>query len=85
MGKASLLLNNLKLGNIVQMETIPVSKAEVVSIIKYLKPKDSAGYDGISIKILKHCAHITSKPLTYLYNCSLTSAICPERCKLAVV
>ena len=38
-GKASLLLNNLEIGNIAQMETIPVSEAEVVSIIKHLKPK----------------------------------------------
>jgi hypothetical protein len=84
-GKASLLLNNLKLGNIVQMETIPVSEAEVASIKKHLKPKDSAGYDGISIKILKHCAHFISKPLTHIYNCSLTSGTYPERCKFAVV
>jgi hypothetical protein len=83
--KASVLLKNLKLGNIVQMKTIPVSEAEVVSIIKYLKPKNTAGYDGISIKILKHFAHIISKPLTYIYNCSLTTGIFPERCKFAVV
>jgi hypothetical protein len=34
------------------METIPVSEVEIVIIIKYLKPKDPAWYDGISIKIL---------------------------------
>jgi hypothetical protein len=30
--KASKLLNNLRLGNIVYMETIPVTEAEVISI-----------------------------------------------------
>jgi hypothetical protein len=52
MCKASILLNNLKLGNIVQMKIIPVSEAEVINIIKSLKPKNTAGYDGISSKIL---------------------------------
>ena len=60
--KASRLLNNLKLGNIIQMKTIPVSEAEVINIIQSLKPKNTAGYDGISSKILKQCAHIISKP-----------------------
>ena len=85
MRKASILLNNLKLGNIVQMKTIPVSEAEVNSIIKSLKPKNTSGYDGISSKILKPCAHLISKPLTYICNCSLTTGIFPERCKFAIV
>jgi hypothetical protein len=84
-GTALLLLNNLKLDNIVQMEITPVSEIEVVDIINCLKPKDSAGYDGISTKILKHYAHLISKPLTFIFNSSLMSGICPERCKLAVI
>jgi hypothetical protein len=44
MCKASILLNNLKLGNIVQMKTIPVSEVEVINTIKSLKPKNTAGY-----------------------------------------
>jgi hypothetical protein len=83
--KASKLLNNLKLVNIAHMETIPVTETEVISIIQSLKPKNTAGYDGISNKILKHCAHIISKPLTYIYNCSLTTGTFPERCKHAIV
>jgi hypothetical protein len=50
-----------------------------------LKPKNSTGYDGIPNKILKHCVHFVSKPLTYIYNCSLTTGIFPERCKFAIV
>jgi len=43
MYKASLLLRNIKPDNIVQMETIliPVSEAEVKTIIMSLKPKNS--------------------------------------------
>ena len=85
MRKASTLLNSFKLRHIVQMKTIPVSETEVISIIKSLKSKNTTGYDGISNKILKHCAHIISKPLTYIYNRSLTTGIFPERCKFAIV
>ena len=45
------LLNNFKSGNTVQMEIIPVSEVEVINIIKSLKSKNTAGYDGISSKI----------------------------------
>ena len=67
MCRASLLLRNIKPDNIIQMETIPVSEAEVKAIIMSLKPKTSTGYDGIPSKILKHCVHSVSKPLTYIY------------------
>jgi hypothetical protein len=79
MGKASTLLRNIKLGNIVQMEIIPVSEAEIKTIIMSLKPKNSTEYDGIPNKNLKHCVRFISKPLTYIYNCSLTTGIFPER------
>jgi hypothetical protein len=39
MYKASSLLRNIKLDNMVQMETIPVSEAEVKNIIITLKAK----------------------------------------------
>jgi len=67
------------------MKTIPVSEAEVISRIQSLMPKNTAGYDGISSKILKQCALIISKPLTYTHNCSLTTGIFPDRCKVAIV
>ena len=49
------------------MEILPVSELEVKTIIMSLKPKNSARCDGIPIKILKHCVHSVSKPLTYIY------------------
>jgi hypothetical protein len=63
--KASSLLRNIKLDNIIQMETILVSEAEVRTIIMSLKPKNSTGYDGIPSKTLKYCVHSVSKHLTY--------------------
>jgi hypothetical protein len=83
--KSLKLLNNLKLGNIVEVEIIPVSEAEVINIIKSLKSKNAAGYNGISSKILKQCAHKTIKPLTHIYSLSLTTGVFPERCKFSIV
>jgi hypothetical protein len=85
MCEASKLLNNLKLRNTVQMKTIPVSEAEVINTMESLKSKNTAGYDGISSKILKQCGRTISKPLTHICNCSLTTGIFPERCKFAIV
>ena len=67
------------------MKTIPVTEAEIISIIRYLKPKNASGYDGISNKILKLCMYTISKPLTYICNGSLNTGTFPERCKLAIV
>jgi hypothetical protein len=67
------------------MEMTPVSELEVVNVLRSLKPKCSAGYDGISTKLLKYCACVIKKPLTHILNCSLMSGICPDRCKLAIV
>ena len=50
MYKASSLLRNIKLDNIVQMETIPVSEVEVKTIIMSLKAKYPTEYHGIPNK-----------------------------------
>jgi hypothetical protein len=67
------------------MKIIPVTKSEIIGTIKSLKSKNTAGHDGISGKILKHCAHIISKPLTYICNMSLITGTSPDRCKYATV
>ena len=85
MHKASALLRNIKSDSIVQMEIIPLTEAEVQAIVMSLKSKNSTGYDGISNKILKYCVHSISKPLTYVFNFSLTTGTFPERCKFAIV
>jgi hypothetical protein len=43
------------------MATIPVSEAEVGSIMRALKSKGTAGYDGITSKILKLCTPASDK------------------------
>ena len=49
--KASNFLNKYELHNRTHMETIPVTETEVINIIRALKPKGTAGYDGISNSI----------------------------------
>ena len=63
----------------------PVSTKEIEKIIKLLKPKNSSGYDGISIKLIKQSFLFISSPLTYICNKSLSLGIFPDRTKYAVV
>jgi hypothetical protein len=67
------------------MKVIPVSEIEMNSLIISLKSKNLKGYDRLSNKTLKHCINYLSKLLTYIYNCSLTTGIFPEKCKFANV
>jgi hypothetical protein len=62
-----------------------LTEAEVICTITSLKNKNSCSYDGLSNKILKLCGRHISKPLTYVYNKSLLSGICPEYLKYAII
>ena len=59
---------------------IPFTEAEVICAISSLKNKTSCEYDGLSNKILKLCTSSSqiSKPITYIFNKSLTCDICPN-------
>jgi len=60
------------------MKLIPVTEIEVIDIIKSLKHNTSSGYDGISNNILKHCVNEISKPMTFIFNYSLMTGVCPD-------
>jgi len=66
------------------MKVIPVSEVEIKHTVISLEFKNSAGYDGISNKILKRFKNCINKPLTYICNFSLTTGIFLERYKFAV-
>ena len=68
-----------------EMKVIPITEYEVLNTILALKTKKSSGYDGISSRILKHCATIISKPLLHICNSSLTKGNFTDRCKYALV
>jgi len=64
-----------------QIINIPVTETEGICIISSLKNKTLCGYNGLSNKILKLCGSQISKPITYIYNKSLTCGICPNHLK----
>jgi hypothetical protein len=58
---------------------------EINKIIQSMKPKDSHGYDEISVKILKMSAPYILSPLTYIFNKILSKGIFPERLKFSEI
>ena len=55
----------------------------IENIIGDLKPKSSAGYDNLSLKLLKYVKGIISRPLSIIINQSLCFGIFPSKLKLA--
>ena len=60
---------------------VPVTEAELISIIGSLKNKNSSGYDEISNKILRLCGRLVSQPLSCIFNKPLSLAILSDRPK----
>ena len=58
---------------------------EIKEMVKKLKSKSSAGYDGISTKLLKQIIINVAAPLAFIFNLSLSSGICPDLLKIAKV
>jgi hypothetical protein len=54
------------------------STAEVKRIIKYLKSKNSSGYENIPVKILKMSVSLILSPLTYICNKALSTGKFPD-------
>ena len=84
-GDAISLLKKSFPGNFPSIKIIPITEAEIKSIIRALKPKNSSGYDEINSKIVKTCVSDISHPLTFICNHSLYKGIFPDRLKIAVV
>ena len=62
-----------------------VSNVTVKNVINNMKPKNSSGHDGISMKLLKYLELILYKPITLLVNQSLKTGIFPDRMKIAKI
>ena len=63
----------------------PITPAEIKQLINKLPAKDSSGYNNISNNLLKHIKESMIKPLTYIFNLSLSSGIFPDNMKLAEI
>lgn len=59
--------------------------ADVLNSITSLKDDTSAGFDKISVKILKKISKRIIDPLTYIFNVCLKQGIFPDKFKLAIV
>lgn len=60
-------------------------EAEIISIIRSHKLKNSTGNDEIPNRILRHCAFEIRKPRNYICNSSLSSAIDSEKFRHSLV
>ena len=63
-GDAMSLLKDSFPGNFSSIKIIPISEAQIKSIIHSLKQKNSSGYNEITSKILKACASLISNPFS---------------------
>ena len=66
-----------------KMNDIAITEEEVNKLLKDLQVNKSAGPDQINPRVLYECADVLSKPLTVLFNKSLTSGIVPKDWKMA--
>jgi hypothetical protein len=72
-------------GNFPSTKIIPITEAEIKSIIHSLKPKKSTGYNEITSKVLKACASFVSHSLNYICNHSIYTGTFSGRLKIARV
>ena len=63
----------------------PTNDYEIINIVKHLNSTKSSGHDGISVHLLKQIIYNISVPLTYIFNLSLLTGMCPNSLKIAKV
>ena len=62
-----------------------VNETQIANIIKNLQSKQSYGYDGMSLILLKKLQTLLAKAITLITNQSLNSGIFPDKLKLAKI
>jgi hypothetical protein len=67
------------------MEWECTTTEETERIIKFLKTKNSYGYDEISTKSLKISCPFISSPINYICNKTLFWGVFPDRLKYAII
>ena len=61
------------------------SEQEIIEICLSFSSGTAAGYDHVSVDLVKDCAHFICCPLTHIINLSMTSRIVPDQRKIARV
>ena len=73
-------------GNFSQSVFIESTNEEEISNIANTFPSGkAAGYDNISMSIIKRSIHVIAQPLTHIINMSITNGIVPKEMKIARV
>ena len=75
----------LRVPSIITFNFTYTTSDEVRILINNLKPKQSAGHDSISSKLLKDIGHIIAPTLSVIINQSLYTGIFPKQLKIAKV
>ena len=60
-----------------------IQQAEVIETINNMEPKTSIDASGINSKMLKFIKYEIAKPLTHLFNLSITTGVFPAKLKVA--
>lgn len=63
----------------------PTDSREVYKIIMNLKNSNSAGYDGLSHKLIRHCASHICESLADVINASLSQGVFPQELKRTII
>lgn len=58
-----------------------INESDGLIVLTNLKDETAAGLGGISVKINKHVANQTIRPVTHIYNLSIKNSIYPENLK----
>ena len=67
------------------LDSIHISKQDVIDIISNLKQNKACGTDMINHRLLKESVHVISEPLSEFFNKSLNSGKFPDSWKMANV
>ena len=63
----------------------PIVEMDIIKIIEKFKQNKSAGYDNIGNFVLKKVSSEIAKPLTMIFNLSLSTGVVPDKLKIAKV
>jgi len=62
-----------------------IDAPEVRLVIKNFKDDTAAGYDRITVKILKNISELIITPLVFIYNLSIKNSFFPDNFKTAII
>jgi hypothetical protein len=62
-----------------------IDSSEIIKIVNSYKDETAAGYDKVTIKMLKYIIEFVINPLVYIYNLSLEQNVFPNELKLTAI